>query len=85
MWFFTVGKDFVLGIFSFGAIKLTKNADFEKYKYSKFGSGYDVHGSFSLSNGSGFGKDPTEVLDVSKLTAEKKYSINFTEKQKSFV
>ena len=41
----------------FGAVKLTKNADFDKYKYSGYGIGFYLQGSFSLSNGSGFGKN----------------------------
>ena len=28
----------------FGAIKLTKNADIDKYKYSRYGIGFDGHG-----------------------------------------
>ena len=35
---------------------LTKNADFHKYKYSGYAIGFDAHGNFSLSDGSGFGK-----------------------------
>ena len=32
----------------FGAVKLTKNADFDKYGYSGYGIGFGRHGSFSL-------------------------------------
>ena len=28
----------------FGAVKLTKNADIDKYKYSRYGIGFDGHG-----------------------------------------
>ena len=38
----------------FGAIKLTKNDDLDKYKYSGYGIGFDVHGTFSFPSG-GFG------------------------------
>ena len=38
-------------------IELTKNADFNKHKYSEYGIGFDVHGSFSLSNGNGFSQN----------------------------
>ena len=31
----------------FGAVKLTKNADIDKYKYSGYGIGFDEHGFFS--------------------------------------
>ena len=43
--------------FLFGAVNLTEIADFYKYKYSGYGPGFDSHGSFSLSSGSGFGKN----------------------------
>ena len=35
----------------FGAVKLTKNADIEKYKYSGYGIGFDGHGFFSHPSG----------------------------------
>ena len=35
----------------FGAISLTKNVDFVKYKYSGYGIGFDRHGEFSIGNG----------------------------------
>ena len=58
MWPFTGGKDFdfLLRNSLFGAAKLTRNADFNEYKYSIYGTGFDAR-SFSLSNGSGFGKN----------------------------
>ena len=37
----------------FGAIKLTMNADVDKYKYSGYGIGFDSRGSFSHPNGDG--------------------------------
>ena len=55
MWPFKQSVDFTLGNSLFGAVKLTKNAVFDKYKY-KYGIGFDAHGNFSLSDGSGFGK-----------------------------
>ena len=30
----------------FGAVKLTKNADIDKYKYSRYGIGFDLRGTF---------------------------------------
>ena len=83
----------------FGTVKLTKNADLDKYEYSGYGVGFDPHGSFLLSDGIAFdknviifggdmsssvhidnknkdililGKGPTDVLDDTALTAEKK-------------
>ena len=35
----------------FGAIKLTKNAEIDKYKYFRYGIGFDGHGSFSNPSG----------------------------------
>ena len=32
----------------FGTVKLTKNADIDKYGYSGYGIGFDRHGSFSF-------------------------------------
>ena len=37
----------------FGAVKLTKNSDIDKYKYSGYGIGFDSKGSFLHSNGLG--------------------------------
>ena len=36
---------------------MTKNADCDKYSYSGYGVRFDGRGSFSLSDGSGFGKN----------------------------
>ena len=41
----------------FGAVKLVKNADFDKYKYFGYGIGFSTHGGFSLSGDSEFGKN----------------------------
>ena len=40
----------------FGAVKLTKNADIDKYKYFRYGIEFDAHGSFSHPSG-GNGKN----------------------------
>ena len=39
----------------FGAVKLTKNTDIDKYRYFGYGIGFDRHGSFSFP-GTGLGK-----------------------------
>ena len=44
--------DFTLENFLFRAIKLTKNADVDKYKYFGYGIGFDRKGVFSHSTGS---------------------------------
>ena len=36
----------------FGSAKQTKNADSDKYKYSGYGIGFDLHSEFSLADGS---------------------------------
>ena len=35
----------------FGAVKLTKIADIDKYGYSSYGIGFDTHGFFSYPSG----------------------------------
>ena len=35
----------------FGAVKLTKNVDIDKHKYSGYGIGFDARGTFSFSIG----------------------------------
>ena len=35
----------------FGAVKLTKNSDIDKYKYSDYGIGFDSKGTFSHPSG----------------------------------
>ena len=90
----------------FGAVKLTKNADIDKYGYSGCGIGFDRHGSFACPD-TGLGKNVIIFgLDMSSstkidnrkrdisilgkgltqglehtLSAEKMYSIKFTEKK----
>ena len=41
----------------FRAVKLNKHADFDKSKYSGYGTGFYTQRSFLLSNGSWFGKN----------------------------
>ena len=38
--------DFTLGNRLFGSVKLTKNADLDKYKYPGYGIGFDSHSEF---------------------------------------
>ena len=37
----------------FGAVKITKNPDIDKYTYSGYGIGFDRKGKFSFGNGYG--------------------------------
>ena len=45
-----------LEYYLFGALTLTKNADIDKYKYSRYGIGFDRHESFSFA-GTGLGQN----------------------------
>ena len=47
-----LNTDFILGNCLFGAVKLAKNADTDKYKYSGYGIGFDSRSQFSWSDGS---------------------------------
>ena len=62
----------MLGNFLLGAVKLTKNADFDKCKYK-----FDSSGSFSLSDGSGFGKN------VIRFGADLNSSVHVDNKKKN--
>ena len=44
-------------MFLFGAVKLTKNLDPDKYSYSGYGIVFDACRKFSLSYDTGFGKN----------------------------
>ena len=53
---FTFGQDFTIGNSLFGVVKLTKNADPDKNKYSDYGIGFNASGRFSMTDGGGFGR-----------------------------
>ena len=65
LWDYTHGVGFTLGNSLFGTVKLTKNADFDKYKYSGYGIGFEAQRNLSLSHGSGFGKNVLFDADMS--------------------
>ena len=57
----------------FGAVKLTKNPDIDKYNYSGYGVGFDRKGKFSIGNGFGqdliiFGTDMSSSLHTNNKT-----------------
>ena len=92
----------------FGAVSITKNADFDKNKHSGHGIGFDRTGINLLPDGSFgrnvaifgvdmnssvyvdnkgkdiliLGKGPMQGLGEHSLTAEKMYSVNFTDHRK---
>ena len=47
----SLNTDFTLGNCLSGSVKLTKNTDLDKYKYSGYGIGFDSHSEFSLPDG----------------------------------
>ena len=47
-----LNTDFTLGNCLFGSVKLTKNADSNKYIYTSYGIGFDSCSEFSLPDGS---------------------------------
>ena len=51
-----LNTDFALGNCLFGSVKLTKNADLDKYKYTGYGIGFDPRSEFLFTDGS-FGKN----------------------------
>ena len=56
LWNHADSSDHTLGNSLFGAVKLVKNADIGKCKYSGYGILFDVRGTFSFPTG-GFGKN----------------------------
>ena len=50
-----LNTDFTLNNCLFGSVKLTKNADLDKYKYSDYGIGFESRSEFLFTDGS-FGK-----------------------------
>ena len=57
LWSNIQGAGFALGNSLFGAVKLIKNADPDKYRYSCYGIRFDAPGFFSSLHGSGFSKN----------------------------
>ena len=90
------GSNFTLTNSLFGTVTLTKSADFGKYKYSRYGIGFDARGIFFLSDNSSFGKNVItsganmsvsvnllQVLEDTALTEKKQYAINCSQPQKN--
>ena len=110
-WLRNLSTDFTLENYLFGSVKLIKNDDPDKYKYSYYGIGSNSRSKFSLLDSNmginviNFGADmsssvyvdnkgndililgegPTQGLDDTTLTAEAKYPINFTQRNKRSV
>ena len=61
----------------FGAVSLTKNADIDKYKYSRYGIVLDSHGFFSHPSGGAGGNVMIFGVDMrssTKIANRKKIS-----------
>ena len=89
-WQRDLNTDFTLSDCLFRSVKLTKNADPEKYIYTGYGIGFDLRSKFSLPDGSVeknviFFQYNLLSIRSSTLTAEAKYPINFTQLRKRFV
>ena len=54
----------------FGAVKLTKNPDIDKYKCSRYGTGFDRRGQFSFADGlvKIFGADMSSSVHANNKT-----------------
>ena len=76
-----MNTDFTLNSCLFASIKLTKNADLDKYKYNAYGIGFDNKNTDVLILEEG----PTQRLDDSKLAAKSKYPVNFVPPRKRLV
>ena len=65
-----LNTDFTLGNYSFGSVKLSKNADLVKYKHSSYSIGFDSCSEFSLPEGTMgknviiFGADMSSSLHI---------------------
>ena len=57
LWTYSPATKLTLGNSLFGAVKLTTNADPDKYRYYGYDIGFDTRGSFSLSDTGGSGKN----------------------------
>ena len=54
--FRNINTDFILNNCLFGSVKLNKNANLDKYKYSCYGIGFDFRLEFLFTDGN-FGKN----------------------------
>ena len=72
-----LNTDFTLNNYLLGFVKLTKNADLEKYKYSSYDIRFDSRSKFSLPDGS-------IEKDVIIFGADMSSSVHFDNKGKIF-
>ena len=69
LWSYTKSANFTLENSLFGAAKVTKNADTDKYSYSGYGIWLYTGKNILLSVDSGIGKGPEDSSDDTMLTA----------------
>ena len=79
LWSYTQGADFTSGNSLFGAVKLTKIADPDKYFYSGHGTGFDARGSLPSSDDSGFNKN------VIRFSADMRSFVHIDNKKKDIL
>ena len=79
LWSYTQGADFTSGNSFFGAVKLTKIADPDKYFYSGHGAGFDARGSFPSSDDSAFNKN------VIRFSADMRSFVHIDNKKKDIL
>ena len=72
------GSDPMLENSLFEAVKSVKNADVDKYKYSRYGIGFDIKGTFSFLT-VGFGKN------LIMFRADMSSSVNVDNKRKDIL
>ena len=76
----TKDSSFTLQNCLFGVVKLTINADIDKYKYSGYGTGFDSRGSFTHPSGGYdrnviiFGDDLSSSIHRNNKTGSRQYS-----------
>ena len=62
-----------------GAVALTKNVDFDKYEHCGYGTGFDAHRTFLLSDGSGL------IKNVIIFGAEMSSSVHVDNRNQNFL
>ena len=69
-WQYYVDTGFTYRNSLFGAVKLTKNVDPDKYSYSGYSISFDVPGTFSFSNG---GTDKNIIIFGADMSSSRYY------------
>ena len=81
-WSRDLSTKFIQGDCLFGAVKLTKNPDPDKYGSSGYGIGLSVHADYRKKDILVLGEGPADGLDDASVIAEAKYSVNIFKSRK---